>query len=393
MKLEELFNWASIHIRKHSIANKSILPLNGLTVFIPTYNRHAYLIRQMVYLSHFPMTAIVLDGSEKSLPKKFINLFSKFENIKYYHLKASIPERIRFALNLIHTPYVMCLADDDFYIPSGLLEAINKLKKNEKNIACMGQSIGFDIFGKKGFFFPYGESLKNYSVTKNKAIDRIFDGIKNYRSAAFYALFKKSEFINIWKHIQSSSCPELMEYEHAIMTYLYGRLITSNSVYWVRSFECDPVPSKADGNRSINFAKWYVEDLYRNERKFFLKRVSNILAYKLNITNQLSNFETFKLCNFIYKGSHKGLMNYPSQYKWFFLFKIYLQKYLPSSSVFQILNTKISTYLKTIIQAKVKKSFFKEYIKNPIEDIEYLFVLKIAESFSDVFNNSKIRHL
>jgi len=386
LKKVELYNWVKTNLSDERSYDQHLLPLVNLTIIIPTYNRHDYLLRQLVYLSYYPVKVIVVDGSEEPLQKKFIKLFSSYINIKYHYVKVSIPDRVRFALKKIKSPYVMCLADDDFYIPSGLVAAMNELKINKKNIACMGQSIGFDILDKKSFFSPYGESLNKYSITKKNPIDRIIDGIQNYRSAAFYALFKTSDFINIWKDIQSSSCPELMEYEHAIMTYLHGRLITSNSVYWIRSFECDPLQSKIDGNRTVNFIKWYSQDIYNREKILFIKRISHIFLKKLNITIKQSNLLVIQICNLIYKRSHKGLMNYPKQYEWIFFIRNFLQKNLFKFSIFTSGNTIFIKYLKKLIHVNIKKSFYNEYIKKPTKNKEYLFVLKIAESFSIISN-------
>ena len=386
MKTSELYNWVKTNLNKGIFSDQSFSSLSNLTIIIPTYNRHDYLLRQLVYLSYYPIKIIVVDGSEKPLQKRFINQFTPYRNIKYHHLKISIPDRIRFALKKINTPYVMCLADDDFYIPSGLVVAMNKLKLNKRSVACMGQSLGLDILNKKSYFFPYGKSLEKYSIVKKNSIDRIVEGIQNYRSAAFYALFKTSEFIEIWKDIQSSSCPELMEYEHAIMTYLHGGIITSNSIYWVRSFECDPVPSKIDGSRTINFAKWYKQDIYHNERSIFVNRISRIFLKKLNLSIERSSLLIVEIFDFIYKGSHKGLMNYPKHYEWMFFIKNYLQKNIFKYSTFSISRLFIVKNLKELIRHNIKKTLYNEYIKKPEKNREYLFVLKIVDSFSNISN-------
>ena len=55
-------------------------------------------------------------------------------------------ERLQWASTKINTEFVMCLAEDDFYLKSGIEKSIKKLKENVDAVACMGTSIGLDKF-------------------------------------------------------------------------------------------------------------------------------------------------------------------------------------------------------------------------------------------------------
>ena len=72
------------------------------------------------------------------------------------------------------------------------------------------------------------------------------------------------------------SCQEAVEYEHAIRTYLYGSLKTTQSLYWLRSFETQPVMSTIDGDRALNFEKWYTNAKFNSERQTFKLRITGL---------------------------------------------------------------------------------------------------------------------
>lgn len=309
---KRLFDWALEYIDQSTKIKEYSIDLSELTIIVPTYKRSDYAIRTMAYWSRQSAFVSIMDGSPEALPNGLLEVIGGIKNISYNHAPISLPDRIRLAIASTKTKYVMCLADDDFYLPSGLAFAMQVLEGSKYAKACMGQSVGLDLYNNlRPYFFSYGESLKGYSVEGEAVAERMQNGICNYRSAAFYAVYKTKEFEKIWSDIQRSSCPEQIEYEQAIRTYLAGALVTSPEIYWVRSFECDPVPSPIDGARSINFSSWFCASVYERERTEFIDR----LTRSLRINTSLSEFEArallLDLCNHIVAGSHVGLAGPP----------------------------------------------------------------------------------
>jgi hypothetical protein len=206
----------------------------------------------------------------------------------------------------------MCLADDDFYLSSGLSVAMRMLDANKGIEASMGQSIGLDVYKKSWpYFFSYGDSLKGYRVEGETASGRMRKGICNYRSAAFYAIFRREAFAEIWKDIKRSSCPEQIEYEQAMRAYMVGTLVTTPQIYWVRSFECDPVASPIDGARSTNFSSWFCSPAYEEEKIEFIDRLVQSLITHTNSSEHTARAQVLDLCNHIVSGSHVGLTSPP----------------------------------------------------------------------------------
>jgi len=282
--------------------------LTDLTFVIPTYERPAYLLRQIAYLSRWSTQVEIVDGSEQPLDSDFVKLINRLPHINYQHSGASYADRISYASERIETPYAMCLAEDDLYLHSGLISAIKELESNDNAVACMGQSLGFDGFNKSHYAFLYGNSLRNYAVNDLSAKVRVNKGIENYRPATSYAVFRTHAFQKVWEKRYGVSCLEAVEYEHAVRTYLCGGLITTPDIYWLRSFELQPVPSVVDGGRSNDFSSWYSDDKSSQERESFRARLLNLMCEEGALTQGEAEALFNLVVGLILSKSHVGLM-------------------------------------------------------------------------------------
>ena len=285
--------------------------LSQLTIIIPSFFRQEYLIRQVILWAFTDATVIIADGTSEPLSSRLIKIISNIPNISYKHLTDPYASRIRRSSNYISTPYAMCLADDDIFLKVGLCHAIDKLNQDHEILACMGQTIGVDYDAKimRGSYMPYGDSLRSYQVKLQNPEDRIRYAMDGFRSATAYAVYRTNEFKNIWQGIQTSSCLEATEYEHAIATYTLGNLATIEDIYWLKSHECEPVDSDIEGTRATTFNLWWKEEEFKDERTSFVKR----LTEKLNTNSNLSSKNAKKMIDeaigYILKGKHIGLMN------------------------------------------------------------------------------------
>lgn len=308
---EELISWAIETINSREINNEVLEnQLSSVSIVIPTFCRQDYVLRQIAYWAGSNASIFIMDGSPQPIDEKINLLISKFSNINYFHLEISYVDRIKKACDYIDTDYAICLADDDLFFKEGLCDAIGFLSKKESAIACISMPIGIDFNIQKNQteYFPYGDSLENYEVTDNNAINRIEYAMSSYRTATSYGLFRSSEFKIIWNGLQSSSCLEATEYEHAISTYIYGKLVNSNSLYWLRSHECEPVDSVIDGTRRTTFDLWCNDPKYNSEYSLFLDRLITRIVdnNKIKISQaQIIVNNSVHLLN----GKHEGLMN------------------------------------------------------------------------------------
>jgi len=310
--LNKLIEWARGFLtEKRAAAFEDPAKLSQLTIVIPSYCRQDYLLRQIVNWAFSPATVIVVDGSPVSMNSQLSALNCDLPNVTYISLVDTYANRLREACRHIRTPYAMCLADDDFFLKAGLCRAMEYLDENTDNIACIGQAMALDFDGRtqRANFFPYGASLWRYRVADADPIRRIRSGIDNYRSATSYSVFRSSAFMGIWEGLRMTSCLEAVEYEHAIGTYTLGRLASIDDVYWIRSFECDPIDSTIDGSRHLDFARWWSSPEFEPERIEFVNRQVDRLVNHSSATKAEANIAILETIACILDGRHTGLMN------------------------------------------------------------------------------------
>ena len=308
---KQFLSWVNDNIQSRDVDSKSSFhQLSNLSIVIPTFCRQDYILRQISYWASSNASIIIMDGSSEPLEDSIIFLISKYNNIKYFHSEISYVDRIRTACDYINTKYAICLADDDIYLKEGLCKAIDFMDTKESSIACISMPLGidYDLEKKQAIFFPYGDSLDNYQVNNNNAVKRIEYAMNNYRTATSYALFRSINFKAVWYEINSSSCLEATEYEHAITTYLFGRLENCQSLYWLRSHECEPVDSVIDGSRETTFNLWCEDPLYANEYSSFVERLTKRIIKKSKIEKTIAH-NVVKNSITSLNGKHEGLMN------------------------------------------------------------------------------------
>ena len=351
--------------------NLHLSNLSNLTIVIPTFNRQTYLIRQIMYLSNYSVKLIIVDGSNEKISEKFINELKLCKDFEYIHsIEMSYVERIKFATKKVKTNFAMCLAEDDFLVFTGVNKAIDILKNDNSLSACFGQAAGIDYnkTKKKSYLIDYGLSLKNYSISQTNPLDRLFFAFNSYRSFSPYAVFRKKNFETIWSNIESCSCLELTEYEHAINTLVIGQIKTIDEIFWIRSQELDSIDSKLDGSRKNNFNKWYKDKFFEDEVKKFKKRASKNIAFHLEYSqNEALNLLDSLIFLILENKNHVGLENKNN-----FKFIISLMKYL-------------------LISNSLTRNFYNNFKKTNLGSRLILFVRRLGNKNinQDLLNDNK----
>jgi hypothetical protein len=239
------------------------------------------------------------------------DLLKAIPNVRYLALDASYVDRIKHACGLVDTPYAMCLADDDMFLSAGLGSAIGLLERSPDVSACMGQVMGLDYDEDRSsaYFFPYGLSLAGYRVSDDSVGERLRFAFDGYRTATSYALYRAPAFKDVWLGIDTTSCLEATEYEHAIATYIGGKVATVPNLYWLRSFEAQPVDSVVDGTRKTNFPSWWNDDRFAAERAAFVERLTERLESRTEFSRSEAASALQESIDLILQKRHVGLVN------------------------------------------------------------------------------------
>jgi glycosyltransferase domain-containing protein len=262
----------------------SIGSLSLLTIVVPTYNRQKFAIRQMNYWKEYSAQLIILDGSEFSISKGYIDNLPI--NITYYHTPIPLEKRLFKSVELVKTKYAMLLGDDEFYIPSAVNECIDELEKDVNIVSCMGLAARFwTVSNNKVLGGGIYERLLGYKVDQNSASERVLYHMGNYVCSSVYGVLRA----NVWKNnmllISDTifTTPVITELQFEMGTCIQGKSKVIDKLMWLRSGENPPVSTK-NWNRDIDFLVWYKNKIYKDELKAligtFLRHFPNQIQEK-----------------------------------------------------------------------------------------------------------------
>ncbi|OXR47990.1 hypothetical protein PuT2_14935 [Pusillimonas sp. T2] len=257
----------------------AIQNLSDITLVMPTYNRPQYALRGMMYWGKLGVNVLVFDGSKEPLPLYALEKIPV--SIKYFHRPVGFYSRLQAALNYIDTPYASLVADDEFFLKSGLSAAIDYLDKNPDYVACGGQAVGFwraqeDIFVTKQYSGNSG-----FDLNHEDRAQRIKNHFSKYTPASVYATVRSTDFIAA---ITAMTAHEFSVYSigelQLEMFYAWrGKVKVLDHIYWLRSEENKPTrntdPSLYPERR---LEKWWLNCDNQADKKKFIEIMSRHMA-------------------------------------------------------------------------------------------------------------------
>lgn len=165
---------------------------NNLTIVIPSFNRHEFLLRTMLFWANTGFKVIVVDGSSVKLDSSLVPINN---NISYYHIKMGWGRRLLFAASKIETDYVIMASDDEYYVPSGLKSLVEFLDINTDYSSCIGRCLGFEIDENKLFGVSQYPKLNGYSVLSNDPASRVKNHMEDYVMSLVWSVTRTP----VWK--------------------------------------------------------------------------------------------------------------------------------------------------------------------------------------------------
>jgi glycosyltransferase domain-containing protein len=277
-----LENWFINRIKK---SDKTLFykELKDVTIVIPSYSRQSYILRQLIYWVGSGVKLLILDGSPSALPKNILRCISPYQDITYLHINISFEGRLNKSLDFLKTKYIALLSDDDFFIKFTLKNLVQKLNNENDLCGCIGQSIRFNFENKKNkIVYSRGYAHQKYSATQDNIKDRLEYAMNPYNAAAAYGLIRKKVWEDGWGKIEKYSCCYVIEIFQALATYLSGKYIATDQLFWLRSKENPPI-SNVGWDRKFRFHQWWKNNKYQLENEKFLFKLLNIKNIKTNL--------------------------------------------------------------------------------------------------------------
>ena len=188
--------------------------LADLTVVVLTRNRPAYLLEVIKYWSRWPVTLLVLDGSDH--PVEAASLYAGEARL-ILHSEISTSGRFGFAASRLNTPFACLHSDDDFTLARGAAQTIRWIKDNPE-ISCVASDVFMFSEDRTGFLWKHGRTVM--SPVPN---ERVAGHFADYRFSYFYGIQRSKQLsIALSAVAAATECPEFIEYPSFAVGYEVG---------------------------------------------------------------------------------------------------------------------------------------------------------------------------
>lgn len=257
---------------------KPAVDLSQLTVVVPTVSRPLFVLRQFEYWRTSNAQILILDGASApiSIPQAL-----KSNNIRYVHTGTSLNHRLSSAQAYIHTKYCIWLPDDEFYLPSGLRSAIEKLESDMGLLGCSGRALYFFVdqgrfMTKRAYeleksFPPYPLSASqrfNCDLPPNKTHKAVFT---MFRTADWNAIFRRAYSVRF-------NYPYVYERLLNLKRSSLGRTEVIEELFLMRSMENPPITTPdLVRDSGITFVDWATNPQFSEEVSRYRQNVVEII--------------------------------------------------------------------------------------------------------------------
>ncbi|NBO80267.1 MAG: TIGR00180 family glycosyltransferase [Actinobacteria bacterium] len=266
--------------------------LSRFTVVIPTFKREQFVMRQFRYWRESSANAIILDGSPSPAA---IPVELRSDRIRYRHDPRPMTQRLADASDLVDTEFVALLADDEFFLHSGVQHAIRHLDSNPATIGCVGRCLYF--------FVDQGRFLVSDAYRDWKPFSQFDRGLKarldadlppNKTHMTMYGVFRRDAWMQIMSNAYQKefSCAYTYERLMNLQRTILGPTDILESLLWMRSKENPPVLTD-DWQRTgvYNFVNWARDPQFADEVARFRDIAGSMLSSSGISESEAAGFE------------------------------------------------------------------------------------------------------
>jgi glycosyltransferase domain-containing protein len=172
-----------------------------ISILLPTYNRPDFLTRLLNYYANFGIDHHIIiadssDSDKKISPTILESLEARGLNFEYQYYPHTIIffKKLLKAIERINTKYVVLAADDDFFVPGTLANAVQFLETSPDYSVCHGEAINFLVEGDANGMISSTERYNQRSFEQASGAERLLSGLKDY-STTWYSVHKTNLFL------------------------------------------------------------------------------------------------------------------------------------------------------------------------------------------------------
>lgn len=254
--------------------------LSRLTLVMPTYNRHKYALRAIGFWSNTDVQLIVIDGTPEPLSADIVKEFPG--NITYISDSSSWTNRMKIGAERSSTEFSALISDDEFFLPSSLIELIKALDDRQSLVSAIGHVLRFYPY-KQSVLYQYSyPEFKTGSILEKDPMLRVQKHLHPYRVTSLYAVIRTDCFRkNIAVADICSRLPNAASFEAGfeIANAYQGEIIVLPIVSWLRSNENPPLWN----TKTVSIHDWWSEG--KNSESFFdaALSVQEVLGSEINL--------------------------------------------------------------------------------------------------------------
>ncbi|MEX2681146.1 MAG: TIGR00180 family glycosyltransferase [Candidatus Sigynarchaeota archaeon] len=257
------------------------MPLEKLTIVVPTFNRQTFALRLMRFWLNRKVIVHILDGTAQPIEKDALKDYDN-TNIRYHHMPFRIEERLGKAIEFVDTPYVALSCDDEFFIPSVLERCIEFLESEKDHVACIGRALAFYPLKGDILSLPIYTEMKDYKVEQNSPEERMIAHMTRYAQTSFYSVQRLTTWRNtmaLAAEIKNGfSSPYILELRIELSTVYQGKTRVIEELMWLRNRGNPPIQVKKIHDLAVTLEKWLKDPIYKSEVDFFYDSTASALS-------------------------------------------------------------------------------------------------------------------
>ena len=272
--------------------------MTDFTIVITSFNRPKCLLRNLKFLLSYNLSfkIIIADSSSSNdiNENDELKILIDENNVlfKNFPHETEVTQKISDTLKYVSTKYCVLCADDDFIIPTSIIECINFLKNNPDYVSCHGR---YYIHTKFENVKKYGLVLNNLSGSlksceQEDIIERIdfFMASKLDSQYTWYAVFETINLKTIWEQTSFYANGWLLnESFSTIVGLIMGKMKTLPIFYMSREPNYAPMSHTTDQKK--------IEILLSREKNMRCSEgiVKNLIKYYPNLDSNESITQYF----------------------------------------------------------------------------------------------------